>query len=106
MFGYDVGVISGAKVQVAHEMDLTCGEEEALVSLMPMGALSASLVTGKLLNRNQSILLLFKSWFYANLSIFRLNLYLSYTKRFKSFTLTQVTKLYIFIQMIMVTFGF
>lgn len=56
MFGYDVGVISGAKVQVAHEMDLTCGEEEALVSLMPMGALSASLVAGKLLNRNQSIL--------------------------------------------------
>ncbi len=32
MFGYDVGVISGAKVQVAHEMELTCGQEEALVS--------------------------------------------------------------------------
>ena len=64
MFGYDVGVISGAKVQVAHEMDLTCGEEEALVSLMPMGALSASLVAGKLLNRNQSILLLFKFSFF------------------------------------------
>jgi hypothetical protein len=32
LFGYDVGVISGAKVQVAHEMELTCGQEEALVS--------------------------------------------------------------------------
>ncbi len=32
MFGYDVGVISGAKVQVAHEMELTCGQEEAVVS--------------------------------------------------------------------------
>jgi len=51
LFGYDVGVISGAKVQVAHEMGLTCGEEEALVGLMPIGALSASLVAGKLLNR-------------------------------------------------------
>ena len=31
LFGYDVGVISGAKVQVAHEMELSCGQEEALV---------------------------------------------------------------------------
>lgn len=50
LFGYDVGVISGAKVQVAHEMELTCGQEEALVSLMPLGAVSASLVAGRLLN--------------------------------------------------------
>ena len=39
-------------------------EEEALVSLMPMGALSASLVAGNLLNRNQSILILFKFSFF------------------------------------------
>jgi hypothetical protein len=35
LFGYDVGVISGAKVQVAHEMELTCGQEEALVNSFP-----------------------------------------------------------------------
>merc|ERR1719187_382888 len=51
LFGYDVGVISGAKVQVAHVMGLSCGQEEALVSFMPLGALSASLVAGKLINR-------------------------------------------------------
>jgi len=51
LFGYDVGIISGAKVQVAHELGLTCGQEEALVSLMPMGALSASLVAANLLKR-------------------------------------------------------
>ena len=51
LFGYDVGVISGAKVQVAHVMDLTCGQEESLVSFMPLGAVSASLVASKLLNR-------------------------------------------------------
>ena len=33
LFGYDVGVISGAKVQVAHEMELSCGQEEALVNI-------------------------------------------------------------------------
>ena len=51
LFGYDVGVISGAKVQVAHEMHLSCGEEEALVSFMPFGALGASLVASTLLDR-------------------------------------------------------
>jgi SP family facilitated glucose transporter-like MFS transporter 12 len=51
LFGYDVGVISGAKVQVAHVMGLSCGQEEALVSFMPLGAVSASLVAGKLINR-------------------------------------------------------
>ena len=51
LFGYDVGVISGAKVQVAHVMKLTCGQEESLVSFMPLGALSASLLASKILNR-------------------------------------------------------
>ena len=44
LFGYDVGIITGAKLQVAHDLELTCAQEELLVALMPLGALSASLV--------------------------------------------------------------
>jgi len=44
LFGYDVGIITGAKLQVAHDLGLTCAQEELLVALMPLGALSASLV--------------------------------------------------------------
>ena len=51
MVGKNLAWISGAKVQVAHVMGLSCGQEEALVSFMPLGALSASLVAGKLINR-------------------------------------------------------
>ena len=50
IFGYDVGVISGARSQVAAEMALSCTQEELLVSLMPLGAVSSSLVSGKLMD--------------------------------------------------------
>ena len=50
IFGYDVGVIAGARSQVAEEMALTCTQEELLVSLMPLGAVSSSLVSGRLMD--------------------------------------------------------
>eukprot|EP00090_Calanus_glacialis_P027825 TRINITY_DN4419_c0_g1_i2.p1 TRINITY_DN4419_c0_g1~~TRINITY_DN4419_c0_g1_i2.p1 ORF type:complete len:555 (-),score=184.30 TRINITY_DN4419_c0_g1_i2:132-1796(-) len=50
LFGYDVGVIAGARSLLAKDMNLTCQEEELVVSLMPLGAVSASLVSGWLLN--------------------------------------------------------
>ena len=50
IFGYDVGVIAGARSQVAKEMDLTCTQEELLVSLMPLGAVSSSLVSGRMMD--------------------------------------------------------
>jgi len=50
LFGYDVGVIAGARTMLAKDMNLTCPEEELVVSLMPLGAVSASVVSGWLLN--------------------------------------------------------
>jgi len=50
LFGYDVGVIAGARSMLAQEMNLTCSEEELVVSLMPLGAVSASIISGWLLN--------------------------------------------------------
>jgi len=50
LFGYDVGVIAGARTMLAQDMSLTCAEEELVVSLMPLGAVSASIVSGWLLN--------------------------------------------------------
>lgn len=50
IFGYDVGVIAGARSQVAREMALHCTQEELLVSLMPLGAVSSSLVSGRMMD--------------------------------------------------------
>lgn len=50
IFGYDVGVIAGARSQVAAEMGLTCTQEELLVTLMPLGAVTSSLVSGRLMD--------------------------------------------------------
>jgi len=50
LFGYDVGVIAGARSMLAQDMSLSCSEEELVVSLMPLGAVSSSLVSGWLLN--------------------------------------------------------
>jgi len=50
LFGYDVGVIAGARPLLAQDMSLTCSEEELVVSLMPLGAVSASIISGWLLN--------------------------------------------------------
>ena len=50
IFGYDVGIIAGARTMVAKELDLACSQEELLVSLMPLGAVSSCLVSGRMLD--------------------------------------------------------
>jgi len=42
LFGYDVGVISGARGQVARQLGLSCAQQEALVAAMPLGAVLAT----------------------------------------------------------------
>ena len=51
IFGYDVGVIAGARTMVARDLSLLCSQEELLVSLMPLGAVSSCLLSGRLLDR-------------------------------------------------------
>ena len=51
IFGYDVGVIAGARSLVARDLALLCSQEELLVSLMPLGAVSSCLVSWRLLDR-------------------------------------------------------
>jgi len=46
LFGYDVGIIAGARGLVAKELILSCTEEELVVSIMPLGAVTASLISG------------------------------------------------------------
>lgn len=46
LFGYDIGIISAALPQVKQTFALSCAEQEAVVSLMLVGALFASLVGG------------------------------------------------------------
>ncbi|XP_059089463.1 solute carrier family 2, facilitated glucose transporter member 10-like isoform X2 [Tigriopus californicus] len=46
LFGYDIGVISGAKGPMRRELDLTCSQLEAVVAFLPLGACLASLVGG------------------------------------------------------------
>ena len=50
IFGYDVGIIAGARSMVARELELACSQEELLVSLMPLGAVTSCLVSGRLLD--------------------------------------------------------
>ncbi|KAL0977844.1 hypothetical protein UPYG_G00162050 [Umbra pygmaea] len=60
VFGYELGVISGALLQLQAEFQLTCIQQEAVVSGLLIGALLASLVGGWLIDcygRRNSILL-------------------------------------------------
>ena len=43
LFGYDIGIISGAKIQIQKEMDFTCVQIEVIVAMLPVGAFVASL---------------------------------------------------------------
>ena len=47
LFGYDIGIISGAKTQIQYEIGLTCTQIEAIVAMLPVGAMLASLLAGK-----------------------------------------------------------
>ena len=48
LFGYDIGIISGAKIQIQKEMDFTCVQIEVIVAMLPVGAFVASLGGGKM----------------------------------------------------------
>ncbi len=60
VFGYELGIISGALLQLKEEFRLSCVQQEALVSSLLIGALLASVVGGCLIDhhgRRNSILL-------------------------------------------------
>lgn len=60
IFGYELGIISGALLQLRSEFRLTCIQQEVLVSSLLIGALLASIVGGCLIDhqgRRNSILL-------------------------------------------------
>ena len=46
LFGYDMGIISGAKSQLQQDLKLSCGQLESVVTMLPIGALVASLFGG------------------------------------------------------------
>lgn len=51
VFGYELGIISGALLQLKVEFSLSCVQQEVLVSSLLMGALLASVVGGWLIDR-------------------------------------------------------
>ena len=51
LFGYDMGVISGAKTPMQREMALNCSRIELVVAFLPVGAFVASLVGGAAVDR-------------------------------------------------------
>ncbi|XP_069808896.1 solute carrier family 2, facilitated glucose transporter member 10 isoform X2 [Dendropsophus ebraccatus] len=52
IFGYELGIISGALLQLNNDFVLSCFQQEALVSSVLVGALAASLVGGFLIDRS------------------------------------------------------
>lgn len=52
VFGYELGIISGALLQLKAEFRLSCVQQEALVSSLLTGALLASIVGGCLIDRH------------------------------------------------------
>lgn len=51
LFGYDVGIISGALLQLEREWSLDCWQQQMVVSLMLVGALAASCVGGLVVDK-------------------------------------------------------
>ncbi|CAM9247455.1 unnamed protein product, partial [Hapterophycus canaliculatus] len=51
LFGYDIGVVEGALPQLALDMHLSLGQQDAVVSTMVIGALAGSVVAGYLTDR-------------------------------------------------------
>ncbi|XP_056403779.1 solute carrier family 2, facilitated glucose transporter member 10 isoform X2 [Hyla sarda] len=52
IFGYELGIISGALLQLKNDFLLTCFQQEVLVSAILVGALAASLVGGFLIDHS------------------------------------------------------
>ena len=51
LVGYELGIISGALLQIRTLLVLTCHEQEMVVSSLLIGALLASLIGGVLIDR-------------------------------------------------------
>jgi MFS family permease len=51
LFGYDLGIVSGAMLQLKEEFGLDCQQQEMVVSSMLFGALIGSLTGGKKMQR-------------------------------------------------------
>ncbi|XP_072521986.1 solute carrier family 2, facilitated glucose transporter member 10 [Salminus brasiliensis] len=78
VFGYELGIISGALLQLQAHFHLTCVQQEAVVSALLIGAVLASMVGGWLIDRRgrrTSILL-------SNLLILGGSLILSFSNSF------------------------
>nr|XP_014349771.1 PREDICTED: solute carrier family 2, facilitated glucose transporter member 12-like [Latimeria chalumnae] len=50
LVGYELGIISGALLQLHTLLELTCQQQEMVVSALPIGALMASLICGLLID--------------------------------------------------------
>ena len=46
LFGYDIGIISGAKIQIQKEIGLSCVQIQLIVVMLPVGAMVASILAG------------------------------------------------------------
>lgn len=51
LFGYDIGIISGAVLQLRDEFCLSCSFQEMVISAMLMGAIAGSLIGGFLIDK-------------------------------------------------------
>lgn len=51
LFGYDMGIVSGALLQLKNEFDLSCTKQEIVVASMLMGAIIASLCGGLIIDK-------------------------------------------------------
>ncbi|XP_066526427.1 solute carrier family 2, facilitated glucose transporter member 10 isoform X2 [Hoplias malabaricus] len=52
VFGYELGIISGALIQLQDQFSFTCVQQEALVSSLLFGAVFASVIGGWLIDRH------------------------------------------------------
>ncbi|MGX1311766.1 sugar porter (SP) family MFS transporter [Streptomyces calvus] len=52
LFGYDTGIISGALLNLRHDLDLSSREQEVVVSVILLGAMAGALLAGRLAVRH------------------------------------------------------
>ncbi|XP_065670487.1 solute carrier family 2, facilitated glucose transporter member 10 isoform X4 [Hydra vulgaris] len=65
LFGYDIGIISGAMLQLRVEFNLSCLQQEMVVSSLLLGGLIGSLTGGFLLDRfGRKIVIIMNAFFY------------------------------------------
>ncbi|XP_006885074.1 PREDICTED: solute carrier family 2, facilitated glucose transporter member 12 [Elephantulus edwardii] len=79
LVGYELGIISGALLQIRTELDLTCQEQEMVVSSLLIGAFLTSLTGGVLIDRYGRRIAIILSSCLLGLGSLILILHLSYT---------------------------